>query len=307
MTRSVVSYPTRVVNSFLRQTYSDEVTMANPVKHPEFGLRFKQACDGNPDIPPVNFGRLGHFRKEFERRFGEDVTVESVRKWMADETRPREDAMRKLAEILEVEVTWLSLGESLELSKKDARLRDAMADGGVNLIAGLIQMCGWYPAFPNEKQSESHAGMIDLFAVIKGAQYSFHVVVSKIVDGKHRFHVPMRAPEHCVVIGIKWTSMADYSIYELDSERLLASGHPKTGVYDMEADAGFQTDQHVFRAFTVIGATQGVTMASPRMGACQVGTLYRCPDQTLRSLPDRTRFISSTWGRRPTTRAGRRW
>lgn len=63
------------------------------IVHPEFARRMQIACDGNPNIPLPNHGRLGWFSFEIERRFNAKVTIETVRKWFAGETIPRTKMM----------------------------------------------------------------------------------------------------------------------------------------------------------------------------------------------------------------------
>jgi hypothetical protein len=38
------------------------------------------------------------------------VTVESIRKWLAGETRPREDKAEKLGKVLDIDPVWLRIG-----------------------------------------------------------------------------------------------------------------------------------------------------------------------------------------------------
>lgn len=147
------------------------------VVHPDFARRMQQACDGNPNVPPVNYGRLGWFSSEIEKRFGKQVTIETVRKWFAGETIPRPQMMGYLAAVLEVDHAWLAVGKATEMTEKQQRVRNAVADGAVNLIAGMIQICGGYPAFPTENDRRAKESKIDLYAVIKGAQYAFHVAM----------------------------------------------------------------------------------------------------------------------------------
>jgi hypothetical protein len=185
------------------------------VPHPEFAQRLQLACDGNPDVPLPNYGRLGWFVTQLEERFGISVQAESVRKWFYGETLPRHRAMNALAVILKVDEAWLALGKARDVTEKQAKLRDAEVDGVVNLIAGFVAMDGGHPAFPKDKSSN-----VDLYAIIKGAQYSIHVVLEN--DGF--FYVPFRALEDCLAIGVVRGKGFSVKCYELDAELLAAAG-----------------------------------------------------------------------------------
>ncbi len=108
----------------------------------------KLACDANPDIPQANYGRLGWFTTQLSTKFNKAVTIETVRKWFSGEALPRHKTLSYLAHILNVDEAWLTIGKLPELSEKQMKVRDASADGAVNVVAGLISMGGGHPAFP---------------------------------------------------------------------------------------------------------------------------------------------------------------
>jgi len=191
------------------------------VPHPDFALRFQQACDGNPDVPQPNYGRLGWFVTQMER-FGVELTVETVRKWFAGESRPRPRNITYLAQILKVDEAWLSVGRIQEISDKQIRLRNSLAGGAVNVVAGLIQLSGGNPAFPAADDKRAQAEKIDLYAIIKGAQYAFHVTVAD--DGV--FSIPVEARE-TVIIGVDLQDSFDVRIFELDWAEVEATGTRK--------------------------------------------------------------------------------
>lgn len=192
--------------------------------HPDFARRMAIACDGNKKVPPLNFGRLGWFVKQFHERFNESVTVETIRKWFAGESRPRTKALSHLAEILEVDEAWLAVGKSPEIPEKAKKVRNAAADGAVNLVAGMIQICGGHPAFPSDDDETAAQQKIDLYAVIKGAQYRFHVVLAQQMPDGLRFSVPVEATESAFVIGVLRVGDLSFKLFELDRERIEAVG-----------------------------------------------------------------------------------
>jgi hypothetical protein len=76
-----------------------------------------------------------------------------------------------------------------------------MADGAVNIVAGFIQMDGGNPAFPDEKDVAAKREHIDLYAIIKGANYSIHVSLGVEKNGEWQFSVPT-GHEHVAVLGV---------------------------------------------------------------------------------------------------------
>lgn len=53
--------------------------MVQKVPYPEFAQRLELACDNNPDVPPLNHGRLKWFQDELHKR-GVNYQQETVRK-----------------------------------------------------------------------------------------------------------------------------------------------------------------------------------------------------------------------------------
>ncbi len=200
--------------------------------HPAFSIRMQQACDGNPKVPPLNFGRLGWIVKELENRSGVTVTKETVRKWFAGDTFPRSKIIPSLAQILGVDPVWLATGHEPELSSKEMKIRDANADGAVNLVAGIIAMSGGHPAFPQGDDEVAKTGKIDLYAVIRGAQYRFHVTSGYKEDDSWKFVFPVEAVGS-VIIGVTRVGEFCFEFLEIDSETIETQAKRKSGVYEI--------------------------------------------------------------------------
>jgi transcriptional regulator with XRE-family HTH domain len=133
------------------------VTPTKVIRDAGYAQRLALACDRSDQCPPLHQGRLVWVVAQLQERFGLDVTTETVRKWMHGEAKPRLDKNSKLAELLGVDPVWLYQGIDPNLSPREKKARNAMADGAVNLIAGFIQMDGGAVAFPEEN------GVIDLY------------------------------------------------------------------------------------------------------------------------------------------------
>lgn len=215
----------------------DSKPSTKKIIHPEFAQRMQSACDSNPNVPPQNHGRLGWFSTEIERRFHKSVTIETVRKWMSGETIPRPKMMGYLAAVLEVDHAWLAVGSAPDLSQKEKRVRDATADGAVNLVAGMIQMDGGHPAFPVPGDDRAAKSKVDLYAVIKGVQYAFHVAVAQLTDDGAVLSVPAQSVGEILVLAIFRTGAFSYRIFELEAEKIKAEGKRKADTYAVQMPA----------------------------------------------------------------------
>lgn len=204
------------------------------VEHKAFAQRMAQACDGNTSVPPPNYGRLQWFVDQMQERFGVTTTPETIRKWFAGEALPRPKSIHMLAEILVVDEAWLSLGRAPELDGRQQKLRNAEADGVVNVVAGFIQMCGSNPAFPEPGDKRAQQEHIDIYAIIRGAQYAFHVVLAK----GDTFAVPIGA-EETFVVGVLRTDELECQFYEIGAEAI-AAGRRKGGFIEVTAAHGLK-------------------------------------------------------------------
>lgn len=189
----------------------------------------EQACDGNPAIPEKNYGRLGWFTEQLETRFGTVVTQETVRKWFNGEVYPRKGKLIQLAQIMQVDDAWLALGRD-GVPVKERQALSASAGGVVNLIAGMIQIGGGTPAFPNK------GSKVDLAAIIKGALYSVSIVPAMKRDGQERFAIPVEAKDN-VVLGVVDKGDLVFEVYELDWSTIESVGERKSGHWLVDQSA----------------------------------------------------------------------
>lgn len=161
-----------------------------PVKQQEiirdkaFAKRLDQACQGNPHVP--DRGKQKWIYDGLMERFGIRVSPEATRKWFAGVARPRPKIMSAVAQLLEVDEAWLSLGLKPDTNPEQKRVRNALVEGAVNLVAGLIQIGGGHVAFPEA----SRAHEADIFAIVKGRQHAIEVRPGHEIDETHvRFNV----------------------------------------------------------------------------------------------------------------------
>lgn len=197
-----------------------------PIRDPAFARRLEQAADLHPHCPPKHRGRLDWVRERLAEK-GETVSNETVRKWFAGEAKPRPDKGALLAEIMQVDVAWLQMGIDVQFTPREKKVRNALAEGAVNVVAGLIEMDGGHPAFPEED------GPVDLHAIIKGAKYDLHVSAGER-DGKMlRFVVPS-IRENVIVLGLVRDGLA-LEIYEIAEDVIEKHGNIRGASTDVSA------------------------------------------------------------------------
>lgn len=219
------------------------------IRDPAFAARLEQACDGNPHVPPMNYGRLTWIRGELSKRFQVDISLETVRKWVAGEAKPKQVRMSRLAQLLQVDEAWLSIGIEPDMKLRDRRARNAVANGAINVLAGFVQMGGGAPAFPEDSDVRANRDHVDLYAVIKGASYAFHVSLATSTDDTtFRFSVPL-SHESLLVVGV---IVADdhfcVEFAEIKSTIIQSKGVRKGGHFDVTMTRA-EVDEHLIKSF----------------------------------------------------------
>lgn len=200
------------------------------VKDPDFARRIEKAMDANPGVPPANHGRLGWFVRQFETRYEVNLTPETIRKWLAGISAPRKERRGQLAEILGVDEGWLLAGSGSPTEHKTRKLRNAEVDGAVNLVAGLIQMDGGYPAFPGTTPRDTARPGVDLYAVIRGAHYAFNVATAiPTEDGEWWISVPTRREDLMVLAVVRTGKNLGFEVLDVDEEAIVQNGRFVSG------------------------------------------------------------------------------
>ena len=200
------------------------------VRHEDFAARFTMACDNNQNVPEKHYGRQSWIAGQFKDRFDVDVTSETVRKWGLGLARPHPHSkMVQLAEILRVDPAWLDHGTTDGLDKKKNRIRHEVADGAVNLVAGLVQMGGSHPAFPVEGDRFAAENCVDLYAIIRGIQHAFHIVTAEPTAKGFEFAVPQGA-RNVIVLGVVPEGGLRFSIVQIDMASAEAVGDIRGGM-----------------------------------------------------------------------------
>lgn len=197
------------------------------IKDEAFAKRLEQAADAHPHCPALHQGRQVWLADEMKRR-GQAVSKQAVMKWFEGDCIPRAEKRNVLAEVLGVDVAWLMWGTDA-IGPKERKIRNAVADAAVNVLAGLVQMDGGNPAFPEEKDRRAAKEFIDLYAVIKGANYSIHVTLGEWSDVGEQvsFSVPA-VGENVIVIGMVRKGFV-FEVFEITPEVLDEHGTRRGG------------------------------------------------------------------------------
>lgn len=195
-----------------------------------FAERLNKACDHHPHVPPYNYGRLTWVRDHLNSDRGLSVTLETVRKWFSGESRPRVSKMAQLAELLGVDEAWLSLGLTPEATPAERDARNAAATGAVNLVAGIIQLSGGHPAFPDDGAPEN------LLAIIKGKHHRLHVTLGQQTDAGYRFILPSDLMG-LVCIGVVQRGPLRFDFLRLDTDDVEKVGASQGGFIELAVKA----------------------------------------------------------------------
>ena len=205
---------------------------ARIVRDAEFARRLDQACDSFAQVPSGH-GRLTWVQRELENRMDLSVSLETVRKWFAGEAKPRQEKLPKIAEMLQVDVAWLSLGVDPDMQIRGRPMRNPLADGPARIVAGLIQMDGGQVTFPEETDKEAQKNHVHLRAIIKGAKYDLHASPGKVDGRKVKFSVPANSGA-VIVLGLIRQGFA-IEIVEITPE-LIAAGTRRDGSIEVLID-----------------------------------------------------------------------
>jgi hypothetical protein len=199
--------------------------------------RLRKACDENSQAPAHNHGRQAWVRTQLAERCGVAVSSETISKWFTGVARPRPERISALARVLDVDEAWLTLGASVRPRAASHHTRDALADGVVNVLAGFIQLCGGHPAFPKgDEPPEPGCAQVDLYAIIKGAHYAFHVVLGQDA-GLQTWRFSLGSGhEDCVVIGVVQREPLVCDFLELRRELIERHGLRRKGAVEIAVE-----------------------------------------------------------------------
>lgn len=180
-----------------------------------FRDRLLTAIENNPNVPPMNKGRLMWFVEGLEKR-GVQTTRQSASRWLSGVSIPEVSKLQLIADMLQIDASWLEHGNDWAATPRERRAFEAQATGAVNVTAGLIQMDGGTIAFPDDRDREAERHAIHLYAIIRGVRYAFHVTVGEVDGDEMTFAVPHS--DEVIVLGLLPRGGFAFDVFEIPGE-----------------------------------------------------------------------------------------
>lgn len=142
-----------------------------------FVRRLTQACEESSYVPPPHKGRQQYIAEKL------GVAPEAVSKWFKAVSMPRPDKMERLAELLQVEQTWLTFGISPEMDRVERKAHAKESDGAVHLVLGMAMLAGAHCGMPSAKDPRS--SYVDFYCTMRGTVYPVHVSLARETSRDH--------------------------------------------------------------------------------------------------------------------------
>jgi len=118
----------------------------------EFARRLETAVEGHPLAPRTPFGRQTWLREKLAKEADLKLSPNTLHKWFTGVSRPREDNIRKVAQVLSVDELWLSMGQRPGSSDAEPSEAAKLASGITLVVAGLAECKGWRVSYPKSHQ-----------------------------------------------------------------------------------------------------------------------------------------------------------
>lgn len=147
---------------------------STPEFRKSFVSRLAQASDDSRLIPPQGRGRQNYIAQRLK------VAPEAVSKWFKGVAMPKPDKMAELAEILEVDQSWLAFGLTAEMDRSERRLHAKESDGAVHLVWGMFTLAGGHCGEPSK--TDPRSAYVDFYATLRGSVYPIHVSLAREVS-----------------------------------------------------------------------------------------------------------------------------
>jgi transcriptional regulator with XRE-family HTH domain len=206
------------------------------IRNKAFGKRLSQAVSSHPRAPGGH-GQQAWLRQELKNRFALETSKESLSKWFAGVVLPRPRTLNQIAEVLQVDPAWLSMGVTPITKPKEKMVRNAVASGVVNYVAGLIQMQGGTIAFPASESED-----IDLIAIVNGEHLSFQVKAFQHEKSMLKLHLSPKV-EGLTVLGVDLgKGFADTEIIRVPHDVIEKHATKKGGFQELTLDSNYRVD-----------------------------------------------------------------
>lgn len=195
-----------------------------------FAKRLAQACEENRNCPTEGRGKQKWLHDRLAEQHDLVFSAETVRKWFKGVMKPRMHAWSAIATVLEVDEQWLFRGIDQEETPTEKKKRNAVADGAVNYVAGLIQLAGGNIAFPETEGDDQP----DLFAIVKGKQHAIEIIhMPADKAGTFRVRAPVKAENKVVIVVTNGDAPTHFTLLRLTTELIAKNGKGRGGYVDL--------------------------------------------------------------------------
>lgn len=199
------------------------------IRDKEFAKRLEISCE-NHHLSPSGHGCQKWLRDQILDKFSVRLSPEAVRKWFAGDARPRPNVMRQIAQVLEVDEAWLSLGLSPAETPREKQRQNALTSGAVNLVAAQIQLAGGNIAFPEDRKEEH-----DLFAIVRGKQ---HAVTVRLGNTDKKFRLSVMPHAKTVIAVVPTEDPTVYDFVRVPERLIDEYGYDRGGYTNIEIERG---------------------------------------------------------------------
>lgn len=152
----------------------ERIMGSTPEFRQSFVRRLVQACDESAHIPPPHKGRQNYIAEKI------GVVAEAVSKWFNGVAMPRPDKLERLAELLQVDQSWLAFGISPEMTRTERKAHVREIDGAVHLVMGMMMLAGANCGMPGK--NDQRAAYVDFYSTMRGTVYPIHVAMAREVS-----------------------------------------------------------------------------------------------------------------------------
>lgn len=208
----------------------------------QFVRRLIEACDKSALVPQPNMGRQVFIAQNL------GVSNEAVNKWFKGTSTPRPPKMKELAELLGVDVAWLTLGIDPESDRKGRMLHGRQADGAAHLVFGMMMFAGIQCGVPSE--TDPRSSYVDFYAMVGTSVYPIRVSLGReIGPNEYEFFI---IPEFKEVrtIGVVPLGNDSFHFLELDVDnvdRLKSGGAPAYRLVVKREASEYHTGDHTWK------------------------------------------------------------
>lgn len=193
-----------------------------------FVERLNRACDEAPFVPERDKGRQNYIVEKL------GVSPEAVSKWFRGIAMPRPDMMKKLAELLETDESWLALGVTPEVDRTSRKLQAKRSDAATHLVWGIVGLAGGHCGAPPDK--DPRASYVDFYATYHGVVHPVHVTLArKLADDRYEVIVPKEYKE-VRVIAVVQAGALKYHLLHLPFEVIEKCKTKKGGALAIEIE-----------------------------------------------------------------------